>query len=188
MTLKTSHTHPLQIAEAPTPGGGVIGITFCPGKHQASAFSGAWARDLAADVEAIARWGASAVVTLVTAEELTALKVTALGEHVTARGMAWMHLPIVDVSTPTAAWEAQWNSVRNDLHDLLTAGERVLVHCKGGLGRAGTVAARLLVERGTAPEEAIAQVRAVRPGALETRAQEDYVRGIGARFGRPAHG
>lgn len=50
------------------------------------------------------------------------------------------------------------------------------MHCKGGLGRAGTVAARLLIEFGQAPEDAIACVRAARPGAIETHQQETYLR------------
>jgi len=38
------------------------------------------------------------------------------------------------------------------------------------------IAARLIVELGAAtPEEAIRQVRASRPGAIETRAQERHV-------------
>ena len=35
----------------------------------------------------------------------------------------------------------------------------VLVHCRGGLGRAGTIAARLLIELGMEPTKAIASVR-----------------------------
>jgi protein-tyrosine phosphatase len=57
-------------------------------------------------------------------------------------------------------------------------GSRVLVHCRGGLGRAGTVSARLLVELGVPPVEAIRQVRRVRVGAIETAAQERYVLGL----------
>jgi ADP-ribosyl-[dinitrogen reductase] hydrolase len=44
-----------------------------------------------------------------------------------------------------------------------------LVYCCGGLGRAGTIAARLLVELGAEPITAIAGVRKARPGAIETR-------------------
>ncbi len=46
----------------------------------------------------------------------------------------------------------------------------------GGLGRAGTVAARLLVELGAHPGDAMRRVRDVRPGAIETEEQEDHVR------------
>ena len=53
-----------------------------------------------------------------------------------------------------------------------------LVHCKGGLGRAGTIATRLLIELGVAPREAINAVRQARPGTIETIEQERYVLGL----------
>ncbi|MDP7292161.1 MAG: hypothetical protein QF497_08015, partial [Verrucomicrobiota bacterium] len=54
-------------------------------------------------------------------------------------------------------------------------GESIVLHCKGGLGRTGTIAARLLVELGMTPGNAILAVREARPGAIETSAQETYV-------------
>ncbi|MEJ8827112.1 protein-tyrosine phosphatase family protein [Variovorax humicola] len=57
----------------------------------------------------------------------------------------------------------------------IAAGQRVLVHCRGGLGRAGTVAACLLVEHGVTPTQAIERIRLVRPHAIETPAQARYV-------------
>ena len=54
------------------------------------------------------------------------------------------------------------------LHARLRDGFNVLVHCKGGLGRAGTIAARLLIELGMAPQMAVGVVRQARPGAIET--------------------
>ena len=48
-----------------------------------------------------------------------------------------------------------WAALAPGLHRRLGAGERVLLHCKGGLGRTGTIAARLLVERGMTPDAAI---------------------------------
>jgi len=51
----------------------------------------------------------------------------------------------------------------------------VLIHCTGGLGRSGMIAARLLVELGEEPRLAMQRVRAARPGAIETAAQEAYV-------------
>ena len=99
--MRTSLTHPLQVAQVAAPGGGVVGITFCPGKHQLTAATGSWARDLAIDLDAIKAWGAGAVLTLVTPQELKELRVEMLGHEVAARGMRWFHLPIEDVSTPT---------------------------------------------------------------------------------------
>ena len=93
--------------------------------------------------------------------------------------MLWFHLPIVDVSTPDKYFEQAWDTTGETLRSLLQNGANVLVHCRGGLGRAGTVAARLLIEVGMGPETAIAKVRKVRPGAIETSAQEQFVRELG---------
>lgn len=173
---RTSLTSPLKIAALSAgTAGGRIGITFCPGKYDENAATGAWDRDLNLDLDAIRDWGAAAVVTLIEAHELRLLRVERLGEETVRRGMRWFHLPIADVSTPDEAFERQWEVEGQEIRALLDDGRDVVVHCRGGLGRAGTIAARLLVELGTAPAEAIRQVRAVRRGAIETSAQEQYV-------------
>ena len=144
--------------------------------------SGYWDRDLSLDLDAIRDWGAAAVVTLVEPKELVVLRVEHLGEEVLRRRMLWFHLPIIDVSTPDEGFERQWEVAGNELRMLLRSGRDVLVHCRGGLGRAGTIAARLLIELGMEPATAIRQVRAVRPGAIETLEQEKYVLGIRTRM------
>ncbi|TCO71124.1 cyclin-dependent kinase inhibitor 3 family protein [Rhodovulum euryhalinum] len=174
---RTSLTHPLQIAEVRAgPGLGRIGITFCPGKQDPAAATGAWARDLATDLDAIAAWGARLVLTLVEPAELVALKVPDLGAESVARGLDWRHLPIADYSVPTPAFEAAWQADGRDIRAILRGGGDVLVHCKGGLGRAGMIAARLLAELGMAPDAAIRAVRRARPGAIETPSQLAAVR------------
>ena len=173
---KTSATHPLQIAVVSAgPGLGRIGLTFCPGKYDPDAMTGYWERDLELDLDAICDWGAAAVVTLVEHKELAELRIERLGEAVTRRNLAWFHLPIIDASIPDKQFERQWEISGNELRSLLRSRRDVLIHCKGGLGRTGLVAALLLVELGMAPEVAIARVRAVRPGAIETHAQKRYV-------------
>lgn len=173
---RTSRSHPLQIPFVTAgEGKGRIGISFCPGKWQPNAMTGAWARELDVDLETIAAWGAKAVVTLVETHELIALRVEGLGTSVAAYGMRWFHLPIRDVSAPGSSFEEAWAAAGSQLRDILIDGGDVFVHCKGGLGRAGTVAARLLVELGVAPKQAVANVRAARPGAIQTTEQEAYV-------------
>src|SRR5512143_172178 len=68
---------PLRIAEVPA-GAGTIGVTFCPGKQGAGHGGTLHARSVEADVDAIRRWGASAVVTLIESHEFELLQVTAL--------------------------------------------------------------------------------------------------------------
>lgn len=174
---RTSQSHPLQIAEVrASPAHGRIGITFCPGKRDRMASTGAWARDLATDLDAIAAWGARLVLTLVEPDELRALEVPDLGREVQRRGITWCHLPIADYSVPTPSFEEAWKDQGRDIRALLRDGGDVLVHCKGGLGRAGMIAARLLVELGMPPDDAIRAVRRARQGAIETPAQLALVR------------
>ncbi|MFN9632974.1 MAG: ADP-ribosylglycohydrolase family protein, partial [Erythrobacteraceae bacterium] len=91
-------------------------------------------------------------------------------------GDTWTgHLPIRDVSVPGPDFEQAWQQHSPGLRARLRDGFDVVVHCKGGLGRAGTIAARLLIELGMEPAQAIGEVRQVRSGAIETRAQEHYV-------------
>ena len=136
--MRTSLSHPLKIAQLQSePGQGRIGITFCPGKHQPDAMTGGWHRDLDIDLDAIRDWGAAAVITLVEDHELHALKVANLGQKVRDRHLDWYHLPIADVAIPSAAFESEWQEVGERLRARLRDGFNLLVHCKGGLGRAG---------------------------------------------------
>lgn len=176
--LRTSITDPIQIPTLPA-ASGRIGISFCPGKQGPVLAGFDWKRDLAVDLDAVRGWGAAAVVSLIEKHEMELLGVGDLDTAVAARGMEWFHLPIPDVTAPGEEFEQRWHTAGARLRSLLIDGENVFIHCRGGLGRAGTVAARLLIELGiTDSDTAIAQVREVRPGAIETRAQEDHLRAI----------
>lgn len=177
--VKTSETHPLPIAVVPTPGGGVIGLAMAPGKRQPDAITGPWERDIDADFTAIVEFGAHAVVTLMETSELTGVAIPADKVRAAAaqRGIGWVHWPIVDFAAPDATFEAAWAREAAAVCDQLAGGGRVLVHCRGGRGRSGLVAARLLIELGVSNADAFAAVRAAQPLAMETTVQEDHVRG-----------
>ena len=186
VSMKTSVSHPLQIAAVSAgPGRGRVGLTLCPGKYDPHAMSGPWNRDLALDLDMIRDWGAAAVVTLVEPEELALLRVEHLGEEVVRRQMSWFHLPIVDGDIPDERFARAWEESGAELRSILQDGFDVLVHCRGGLGRAGTIAARLLVELGMEPAAAIKKVRKVRSGAIENDTQEHFVLDLGAVRQRP---
>ena len=94
--------------------------------------------------------------------------------------MKWFHLPIADASIPDETFEREWESAGRKLRKILRSGSDVVVHCRGGLGRAGTIAARLLAELGAEPQQAMAEVRQARPGAIENSIQENFVMKIRA--------
>lgn len=164
----------LEIASLPLPQGkGVLGITHCPGRCEVD--WGGERRELAVDLAAIRAWGATVLVTLIEAHEFELLKVNRLGEMAEAEGLEWHHLPIPDMDVPDWHFGRRWIYSGLRLRRLLRQGGRVVLHCRAGLGRAGTIAAHLLVELGVPSAEAISQVRRARLGAIQTGAQEDHV-------------
>ena len=54
-------------------------------------------------------------------------------------------------------------------------GKNLVLHCRGGKGRAGTIAAILLVEFNYNKQEAIDLVRERRKGAIESKEQENFI-------------
>ncbi len=174
---KTSETHPLRIAKL-SPGEGMGRVAFCPcpGRVDDRARSGAWERDLDADLDRVRESGATAVLSLIEPFEFERLKVEEFPRKVRNRSMEWWGAPIPDGHPPGPEFEEAWSRIGDAIRDRLRLGFDVLVHCRGGLGRAGTIAARLLVELGGDPEDAIRRVRKARPYAIENEAQADHVR------------
>jgi ADP-ribosyl-[dinitrogen reductase] hydrolase len=172
----TSEKNPLRIDAVAAPGtAGLIGMTLCPGKKDPYAAFGAWDRDLQADLQVIREWGASAIVSLIEEYEFELLGVPDFEAQVTS-AFRWHWLPIPDGGVPDAGFEEHWTAVAGpDLRDRLAVGERVLVHCRAGLGRTGLIVSRLLVEFGMTPLQALNAVRGARRNTVETLAQEQYV-------------
>lgn len=151
-------------------GPGTLGMSHFPGRSHAGA------REVRCDLAAIAASGARHLLTLNPSEEFAALGVPHFAQAVAASGLNWWHVPIVDMRTPDATTRAAWQAVAPALRQALRAGQRVHVHCAAGLGRTGMLVARLLVEEGgLAPAQAIATVRAARPGTIETEPQAGFV-------------
>lgn len=123
---------------------------------------------LADDLAVVQAWGADIVLTLVEPAELDALGVADLPERVQRAGIEWRHFPIVDFSVPEAG---EWPVLSQDLRGVLAQGGRVVIHCRGGCGRTGMIALRLMLEAGEAPETALPRLRHARPCAIETEAQ-----------------
>ncbi|MCB9539796.1 MAG: dual specificity protein phosphatase family protein [Myxococcales bacterium] len=145
---------------------GRLGLTLCPGRRDRR-------RDLQADLDALQRAGATVLVSLLTDDEVRWAGVEGLPEAARGRGVAWWSLPIADQGVPG---HRALDALLDRLGAALAAGERVVVHCMGGLGRSGLVAACALVDAGWSAADAIEAVRAARdPRAVETPAQEAFV-------------
>jgi hypothetical protein len=85
----------------------------------------------------------------------------------------YLRLATVDDEAPT---QEQLRRGVAFMQEEIARGGTVYVHCGAGMGRAVTMAAAYLVSQGQAPEEAWAQIRAVRPFIRPTPPQIDAVR------------
>jgi atypical dual specificity phosphatase len=92
-------------------------------------------------------------------------------------GLLLFHVPMIDMEPPA----------HKDLDRCVSAIERahdrklgVAIHCGAGLGRTGVVLAAYFIHKGLTAKNAIARVRRLRAGSIETdeqeQAVEDYAR------------
>lgn len=87
----------------------------------------------------------------------------------TRNGLVALHLPILDQTAPLPA---DFTRAIDFIDEQLSLSRAVLVHCRFGMGRTGTILAAWLIKRGETAEQAIARLREVRPGSVTTEAQE----------------
>jgi atypical dual specificity phosphatase len=96
-------------------------------------------------------------------------------------GLLVMHVPVVDMEAPT---QDQLDRCVSAIERANERGMGVAVHCGAGLGRTGVVLAVYFVAKGTSAQNAIARVRRLRPGSIETDEQADSVVEFARRRGQ----
>lgn len=87
-------------------------------------------------------------------------------------GFSVKHIPVRDFEAPTLEQVEDFIAFAEKAR---AEGKKLVVHCDAGLGRTGTILACYLVSKGYNAAKAIEEVRAKRPGSIETFEQEELV-------------
>jgi ADP-ribosyl-[dinitrogen reductase] hydrolase len=96
-------------------------------------------------------------------------------EKIGKRNFSWFFHPLKDMTAPDEIFRERFFETQSHLLENLRSGKKIAIHCKGGLGRSGTIAALLLRHLGFSAEKSIELVRKSRPGAIETEEQEIFI-------------
>jgi atypical dual specificity phosphatase len=84
-------------------------------------------------------------------------------------GFDRVSIPIRDFTSPG---QNQFSQFLNSIDEALEKG-KVIMHCQGGSGRTGTMAAAYWIKKCLSAREAIDKVKKSRPNAVETKDQKE---------------
>lgn len=165
-------------AHTPDPDEVFDGVPQVPGPSSMARFS--WVEDgLLSGMpvprgDDLHRLGAVGVAQLVT---LTEHPIAA--EALAEAGLEGHHLPIEDYQAPTRQQLEQFIQIVEQARE----DERpVTVHCLAGIGRTGTMLTAWFIHEGMSYPEALAHVRGMRPGSVESQAQHDVLIEFAERY------
>jgi ADP-ribosyl-[dinitrogen reductase] hydrolase len=179
MSVRTSVTHPIRVDFIPKDLHGLdgqLGMTFAPGK-KAQGIDGHWQRDLTLDMARLrTEYATDVLVSLVEEQEMGRLHILGLPAAAEEAGITVDRFAIADGGVPADA--AKFAELVERTVARMRGGKTVVIHCRGGLGRTGVLAAACLRAVGVPADRAIEIVRAARPGTIENAAQEDFVRNV----------
>lgn len=145
-----------------------IGITILPGRKDRN-------RLISEDIANIKEEGITHVLCLISEQEFHDYGVEDLKEAYSKAGLTVNYFPILDQSIPEKTMTLP---VLDWMEKALNQKGILVIHCAGGLGRSGMMAALYLKHKmGFDAKEAIRIVREARTQrAIETRAQEKFIK------------
>ena len=131
---------------------------------------GPWLSD---DMAIYREAGVHTLVSMLVPGELPDLQLEEEADHAVAAGLAFLNLPIPDLSTPTSM-EIVISLIA--LRDEVVSGRTVVAHCRQGVGRSPLVVASILVLLGLPAEDAWSRIARIRGRHVpDTAAQGRWV-------------
>lgn len=139
---------------------------------------GWWERDLKANLRVLREeYDTDVLVSVMEEHEYQGYGIPELFKQDLIEDIEILRFAIEDMNIPREAEAKEYEALVQDIVNRTRKGKNVVVHCRGGLGRTGTVAACVLVAlRRHSADEAIDAVHKARRGTVQTSEQEDFVR------------
>ena len=141
-------------------------FTPCPGTKGVS---------IVDSLKSLKEAGAQAVITMMTMAELTEKQADTIPSLCAELHMDWYHLPVEDSCAPEEPFAQAFAQQKAILLGLVETGATMVIHCHGGSGRTGMMAAILMLELGYAPAQVKSQIPLIRPKSLTSPVQANYL-------------
>jgi len=139
---------------------------------------GDWLED---EIKSLKRSGVDTVVSLLEGCEVTELGLSSEPALCRDNDLEYLSFPIADRHTPSSGASAA--SLIRAVAQAVSAGKRVVIHCRNGIGRSTMIGAAVLVALGTTPESAFKLIAEARGRPVpDTEEQEGWVFKIAANL------
>lgn len=148
-------------------------LTPCPGTKELG---------LIESLQQLKDQGAVGIVTALSLDELEKAGVADLPEEARKLGLEWFHQPIVDDQDPGTGFDAHWDENNPKVQELLQNGGKIALHCMGGSGRTGLLAAHILLEQGWTLDNIKQEVKTLRPTAFTKKPQIEYIERVADEY------
>jgi len=155
--------HPLKVLSVGN--GAKLIFTPCPGSKTV---------DLETSIAQLKQAGTSMLLTLMFDDEMARNNLSAIEQLCQQHQMIWRQLPIMDDAAPDAVFEQRWQQNLATITEVIAQQGTIAIHCKGGVGRTGLVAALILANFGWSTEQIIDNIQEISPKSLRIALQVDY--------------
>lgn len=167
--MNKSNVHPMWFLPVGGEDLGELVLMPCPGTKSVS---------VAETFQSLKLSGVTHLITALSTEEMQAKDLPDFAPLAQDCGLKWHQLPIPDDAVPDALFAEQWANIADTIQLSLDNGESVALHCMGGSGRTGLLAAHILQARNWALADTVEKVQALRPKAFTHPDQVAYVKAL----------
>ena len=158
----------------------ILGMCRAPGRNYLETNAKLKHENLISDVANFKKQGVNVVICLLNKYELRyiGIDLQTYQDQCKIHNIEFMLFPIVEMAPPEQSPQEIDDKLLTQLCQKIQKREKMIIHCRGGVGRAGTIVALILLKMGLFENSktAIEYLRKVRhPKCVESYRQEQYV-------------